>query len=63
MKARSRDARNESRFEHCTELFVLPGTKHNIMPSLRKENRSIYFPCSADHEQDWEPYGLNPNLL
>ena len=20
----------------------------------------IYFPCSADHEQDWEPYPVDP---
>ena len=23
-----------------------------------KEN--IYFPCSADHEQDWQPYQVDP---
>ena len=21
---------------------------------------NIYFPCSADHEQDWQPYSVDP---
>ena len=21
---------------------------------------NIHFPCSADHEQDWQPYPVNP---
>ena len=21
---------------------------------------NIYFPCSADHEQDWQPYPVDP---
>ena len=29
---------------------------------LRRERGqgNIYFPCSADHEQDWQPYSVDP---
>ena len=29
---------------------------------LRRERgqRNIQFPCSADHEQDWQPYPVDP---
>ena len=29
---------------------------------LRREQvkGNIYFPCSADHEQDWQPYPVDP---
>ena len=23
----------------------------------------IHFPCSADHEQDWQPYPVDPSLV
>ena len=23
---------------------------------------NIHFPCSADHEQDWQPYPVDPSL-
>ena len=31
---------------------------------LRRELGQInmYFPCSADHEQDWQPYPVDPTL-
>ena len=31
-------------------------------PFLRRERGqgNIYFPCSADHEQDWQPYPVDP---
>ena len=30
---------------------------------LRRERGqgNIHFPCSADHEQDWQPYAVDPN--
>ena len=30
---------------------------------LRRErgNGYIHFPCSADHEQDWQPYPVGPS--
>ena len=29
---------------------------------LRRERgqRKLHFPCSADHEQDWQPYSVDP---
>ena len=31
---------------------------------LRRESGqgNIHFPCSADHEQDWQPYAVDPYL-
>ena len=31
-------------------------------PTLRRERGqgNIHFPCSADHEQDWQPYPVDP---
>ena len=31
---------------------------------IRRERRqrNIHFPCSADHEQDWQPYPVDPSL-
>ena len=31
---------------------------------LKRERRpgNFYFPCSADHEQDWQPYSVDPSL-
>ena len=31
---------------------------------LRRERGqgNIHFPCSADHEQDWPPYPVDPSL-
>ena len=30
---------------------------------LRRERgqRNIHFPCAADHEQDWQPYPVDPS--
>ena len=25
-----------------------------------REQGNIHFPCSADHEQDWQPYPVDP---
>ena len=25
-----------------------------------REQRNLHFPCSADHEQDWQPYPVDP---
>ena len=32
---------------------------------LRRERGQgdVYFPCSADHEQDWQPYPVDPYSL
>ena len=28
---------------------------------LEREQGNDYFPCSADHEQDWQPYPVDPH--
>ena len=28
---------------------------------LERGQENINFPCSADHEQDWQPYPVDPN--
>ena len=28
-----------------------------------REQGNIHFPCSADHEQDWQPYPVDPYTL
>ena len=30
-----------------------------MLRHLRRQG-NIYFPCSADHEQDWQPYPVDP---
>ena len=35
----------------CKNMKILKGGIHSI---------SINFPCSADHEQDWQPYPVDP---
>ena len=31
-------------------------------PNSRRDRRqgNVHFPCSADHEQDWQPYPVDP---
>ena len=40
------------------------GTAEPVSPDhiLRRERRheNTFLPCSADHEQDWQPYPVNP---
>ena len=52
-----------------TPIFVKPSTVFpvdEIQPevSLGVENErgqgNVHFPCSADHEQDWQPYPVDP---
>ena len=35
-----------------------PVSRDQILRHAR--GREYYFPCSADHEQDWQPYPLDP---
>ena len=60
----------------AAELGRNPVSKHQIQPeygdeqadagrdcrNLRHERGqgNIHFPCSADHEQDWQPYPVDP---
>ena len=59
----------------AAELGGNPVSKHQILPEygdecrpisreqiLRRERGqgNIYFPCSADSDQDWQPYAVDP---
>ena len=35
-----------------------PVSRDQILRHARGQN--IHFPCSADHEQDWQPYPVDP---
>ena len=35
-----------------------PVSRDQILRHARGQ-RNIHFPCSADHEQDWEPYPVD----
>ena len=36
-----------------------PVSRDQILRHARGQG-NIYFPCSADHEQDWQPYPVDP---
>ena len=36
-----------------------PVSRDQIL-TREREQGNIYFPCSADHEQDWQPYSVDP---
>ena len=36
-----------------------PVSRNQILRHVRGQ-RNIHFPCSADHEQDWHPYPVDP---
>ena len=36
-----------------------PVSRYQILRHARGEG-NIHFPCSADHEQDWQPYPVDP---
>ena len=36
-----------------------PVSRDQILRHVRGQG-NIYFPCSADHEQDWQPYPVDP---
>ena len=51
----------------AAELGRNPVSKHQIQPEYEHEQAdagggqgNIHFPCSADHEQDWQPYSVDP---
>ena len=39
-----------------------PVSRDQILRHARGQG-NVYFPCSADHEQDWQPYPVDPYLL
>ena len=36
-----------------------PVSRDQILMRERRQRKNI-FPCSADHEQDWQPYPVDP---
>ena len=36
-----------------------PVSRDQILRHAREQGK-IHFPCSADHEQDWQPYPVDP---
>ena len=36
-----------------------PASRDQILRREREQGNG-YFPCSADHEQDWQPYPVDP---
>ena len=53
----------------AAEVGSNPVSKHQIQPEYGDEQAdarhargqgNIHFPCSADHEQDWQPYPVDP---
>ena len=36
-----------------------PVSRDQILRHARGQ-RNLHFPCSADHEQDWQPYPVDP---
>ena len=36
-----------------------PVSRDHILRRVRGQE-NIYFPCSTDHEQDWQPYPVDP---
>ena len=36
-----------------------PVSREKILRHAREQG-NIHFPCSADHEQDWQPYPVDP---
>ena len=37
-----------------------PVSRDQILRHVRGQG-NIHFPCLADHEQDWQPYPVDPN--
>ena len=35
-------------------------SRGQILRHEQREQGNIIFPCSADHEQDWQPYAVDP---
>ena len=37
-----------------------PVSRDQILRHARRQG-NVHFPCSADHEQDWQPYPVDPH--
>ena len=53
--------------DHCTSFLITPISSSNGTADLVSRNQILrhargqgsIFPCSADHEQDWQPYPVD----
>ena len=43
----------------CVMTIHIPVSRDQILRHVRGQG-NIHFPCSADHEQDWQPYPVDP---
>ena len=41
------------------DVTAKPVSRDQILRRERGQG-NMYFPCSADHEQDWQPYPVDP---
>ena len=37
-------------------------SRDQILRRRERGQENIYFPCPTDHEQDWQPYPVDPSL-
>ena len=37
-----------------------PVSRDQILRRERRHREILYFSCSSDHEQDWQPYPIDP---
>ena len=37
-----------------------PVSRDQLLKHVRGQQGDIHFPCSAGHEQDWQPYPVDP---
>ena len=38
-----------------------PVSRDQFLRHARGQQGNVHFPCSADHEQDWQPYPVDPH--
>ena len=56
---RAKQGRGCELFWNCTDGTAEPVSRNQILRPARGQG-NINFPCSADHEQDWQPYPVDP---
>ena len=63
MDATAEIGRNPARKHHIQSRLTRDGTTEPVSRDqiLRcaREQGNVHFPCSADHEQDWQPYAVD----
>ena len=56
----SRSTRFSRRISRMTRDRTAEPVFRNQILRREREQGNIHFPCSADHEQDWQPYPIDP---